>query len=104
MAEDEYRSVTRPILQILNKLPGCKAINIHGNVYTERGTPDIIGCYKGRMFLIETKNSEGRLRPDQEIRIQQWKDAGAVVRVMKSKQELDNMISTLMKNIELGRL
>ena len=87
MGEIEYRSVVQPVLKWLNSLPGCKAINIHGSVYMERGTPDIIGCYKGKMFLFECKTDIGKLRPDQVLRLQQWRKAGASAIEIRSLEQ-----------------
>lgn len=53
----EYDGVVQPILRYLNSLPNTKAINIHGSVFCERGTPDIIGCTDGRTILLECKRS-----------------------------------------------
>jgi len=92
MGENEYRSVVQPVLRWLNSLPDCKAINIHGSVYMERGTPDIIGCYKGRIFLFECKADKGSLRPDQVIRLKQWTNAGALALEIRSLDEAKNAL------------
>ncbi len=76
----EYTSVVAPILEYLNSLPGCKAINIHGSAYTERGTPDIIGCINGRLIAFECKRDETEEpTPIQYWRLGQWFAAGAIV-------------------------
>jgi Holliday junction resolvase len=95
MGEIEYRSVVQPVLRWLNSLPGCKAINIHGSVYMERGTPDIIGCYKGRMFLFECKTDIGQLRPDQIIRLQQWRRSGAAAVEIRSLDQAKEILRGL---------
>ena len=51
----EYDGVVRPALRYLNSLPKSKAINIHGSVFSERGTPDVIGCVNGRLVAFECK-------------------------------------------------
>ena len=76
----EYTSVVKPILKYLNSLPGGKAINIHGSVYTERGTPDIIGCIDGRAVAFECKRTDREdLEDIQKWRLSEWIAAGAVV-------------------------
>ena len=76
----EYSSVVVPILQYLNSLPNTKAINIHGSVYSERGTPDIIGCTKSRFFAFECKRDDKEdLEPIQYWRLGEWFSVGAVV-------------------------
>lgn len=85
----EYRGAVRPILLYLNSLPGCKAINIHGGIYTERGTPDIIGSCGGRMFCFEVKRpSGGRVSRIQEVRLRQWEATGAEALVVRSLEEV----------------
>lgn len=76
----EYSSVVTPILSYINSLPNSKAINIHGGVYTERGTPDVIGCIDGRMIVFECKRDE-QAAPEkiQSWRLNEWLAAGAVV-------------------------
>lgn len=76
----EYDGVTTPILNYLNSIPNSKAINIHGGIYTERGTPDIIGCINGKFVAFECKRSEEE-EPEkiQKWRLSEWIAAGAVV-------------------------
>lgn len=76
----EYDGVVVPILKYLNSLPRSKAINIHGSIFSERGTPDIIGCINGRMVAFECKRDATEdLRKIQKWRLRQWMEAGAVV-------------------------
>lgn len=76
----EYSGVVEPVLYYLNSLPNGKAINIHGGVYTERGTPDIIGCINGRMVAFECKRDESEdLEKIQKWRLSEWIASGAVV-------------------------
>ena len=76
----EYAPVVVPILKYINSLPGGKAINIHGGVYTERGTPDIIGCINGRLVAFECKRDEDEEpTPIQKWRLSEWIAAGAIV-------------------------
>lgn len=76
----EYSSVVEPILDYLNSLPNSKAINIHGSVFSERGTPDVIGCINGRLVAFECKRSEDEEpTPIQKWRLSEWIIAGAVV-------------------------
>lgn len=76
----EYASVVVPTLKYLNSLPNGKAINIHGSVFSERGTPDIIGCIGGRAIAFECKRdaTEG-LEDIQKWRLCEWIKSGAVV-------------------------
>ena len=76
----EYPGVVGPILKYINSLPNGKAINIHGSVFTERGTPDIIGCIGNRFVAFECKRDDKEdLEPIQKWRLSEWIIAGAVV-------------------------
>lgn len=76
----EYTGVVEPILHYLNSLPNSKAINIHGSIFSERGTPDVIGCINGRMVAFECKRtSDEEPTKIQLWRLCEWIKAGAVV-------------------------
>ena len=76
----EYDGVVRPVLRYLNSLPKSKAINIHGSVFSERGTPDIIGCVNGRLVAFECKRDTSEEPTKiQKWRLCEWITAGAVV-------------------------
>ena len=76
----EYPSVVAPILKYINSLPGGKAINIHGSVFSERGTPDVLGSIQGRTVAFECKRDATEdLEDIQKWRLCEWIRAGAVV-------------------------
>lgn len=76
----EYNGVVEPILSYLNSLPNTKAINIHGSVFSERGTPDIIGSTMGRTIAFECKRDATEKPTNiQSWRLAEWIVAGAVV-------------------------
>lgn len=76
----EYTGVVGPVLRYLNSLPRSKAINIHGSPFSERGTPDVIGCINGRLVAFECKRDDSEdLTKIQKWRLCEWIAAGAVV-------------------------
>ena len=76
----EYSGAVVPILHYLNSLPNSKAINIHGSVFSERGTPDVIGCINGQFVAFECKRTDREdLEKIQKWRLCEWIAAGAVV-------------------------
>lgn len=96
----EYTGVVAPILKYLNSLPHSKAINIHGSVFSERGSPDVIGCVNGRMVAFECKRDETEPLEDiQEWRLSEWIAAGAVVGGVSSVNDVD-LILRLMGLVE----
>ena len=92
MGQLENQSVTRPVLKFLNSLPHCKAVKVHGSVYSERGTPDIIGCWHGKALVLECKSDTGEPEPDQLVRIEEWRRAGAITGVVRSIQEVKDLL------------
>lgn len=76
----EYTGVVGPTLKFINSLPDGKAINIHGSPYSERGTPDVIGCINGRFVAFECKRDDTEdLSKIQKWRLSEWIAAGAIV-------------------------
>lgn len=76
----EYPSVVQPILKYINALPNGKAINIHGSVFSERGTPDVMGSIGGRAVFFECKRDATEdLEEIQKWRLCEWIRAGAIV-------------------------
>ena len=55
----------------------------------EVGTPDLIGCGRGQMFLIELKAGDDKLSPIQRQRLVEWASAGATTEVMDEHFGLD---------------
>lgn len=96
----EYDGVVRPVLRYLNSLPKSKAINIHGSVFSERGTPDVIGCVNGRLVAFECKRDATEdLEEIQKWRLCEWIAAGAVVGGVSDVWHVD-MILRLMGLVE----
>lgn len=89
----EYDGVVQPILRYLNSLPNTKAINIHGSVFCERGTPDIIGCTDGRTILLECKRSPTEAAEKiQEWRMAEWRSAGAIAARVDSVDQVKELL------------
>ena len=96
----EYQGVVAPVLKYLNGLPNSKAINVHGGIFTERGTPDVIGCVNGRMVAFECKRDPSEVPTKIQCwRLAQWLASGAVVGGVSSVQDVD-LILRLMGVVE----
>lgn len=96
----EYSGVVAPLLKYLNGLSNGKAINIHGSIFSERGTPDVIGSVGGRTVVFECKrDSSEDLEPIQKWRLSEWIAAGAVVGGVGSVRDAE-MILRLMGIVE----
>ena len=60
-------------------------IKIHGGPNMEAGTPDLIGCYKGRCFALEVKrDAKHKATVLQVRRLSEWSTAGALAGVVWS--------------------
>lgn len=81
--------IVKEMIKALRKLPKCEASKIHGDPYQERGIPDIMGCYRGRSFVIEAKRPDkrGNVSSYQKIKLNRYRRAGARVGVATSVDE-----------------
>lgn len=87
-------AVRRAIRQALQR-PGVKAVPYPGGYAGEAGTPDFLGCYRGRMFCIEAKAEGGKTSPIQDRRLAEWAEAGAVTLVARGAQEVRDMLDAM---------
>ena len=83
------------LIQEINKLPDCKAINIHGSEYMEVGTPDIICSLGGIFCLIEVKADGGVVSDIQNHRMFEWCAAGAVAVLCEGEMDARKLIGLL---------
>lgn len=58
------RTTTNAILNALRKR-GAFAEKLHGGGPQRRGLPDIIACYRGYFFAVETKREDNKPEPAQ---------------------------------------
>ena len=72
--------------------PLCKYVNITVGESEVTGTPDIIGSYRGRTFLIEAKTVTGQPSEKQKYEIMKWRQAGAIVIVARTWAEVKTAI------------
>ena len=56
-----------------------------GGLYTKRGVPDILVCYKGRFIAVETKADNGRPTELQLYHIKRIQEAGGIAMVLYPK-------------------
>ncbi len=90
MTEADYQ---RAVQAALEKV-GAKVIKTNGSPFMEKGTPDLIGCYNGRMFVIETKLSGNTTTVIQQRRLKEWENAGAIALVATYPQDTPHQIAT----------
>lgn len=61
----------------------------------KRGVPDRIVIGNGHTIFIELKSETGDLRKQQEFRIREMREHGADVRVLNTKQKIDQFFLEL---------
>lgn len=70
-----------------------KCLKIHGNQFTERGTPDLHITCRSRSFWVECKVPGEKPTAIQLQRIEEWRAAGATVAVVTSLEEFRRVIA-----------
>ena len=89
---NEYTSVVTKIMNWINSMECGKVINVQGSVYSEKGTPDVIGCVKGRFVAFECKKFDGKPSKIQEFRIKQWQKCGGIAGFAYSLDEAKDLL------------
>jgi hypothetical protein len=74
-------------MQALKSVPELVVRKRWGSEMAAAGDPDLTGCYCGRHFELEVKAPGGRLTRIQEVRLEEWREAGALVGVVHSTEE-----------------
>lgn len=82
-----------------NHLPGVYIANIHQSMYSHKGIPDLLLCYKGLFIGIEVKTEKGKTSKLQEIELKKIEDANGISMVIygKDKEKLFKLIEMLTK-------
>ena len=80
-------SIVAAIMHALKAVPDLVVRKRWGSQMAAAGDPDLTGCYLGRHFELEVKTHNGRLTRIQEVRLEEWRRAGAVVGVVHNPAE-----------------
>ena len=73
---------------------GGYAIKHHGSPYSHAGTPDVLGCLRGRMLAVEVKRPGGKPTALQEHELRLWAACGAIAGVVTSVDDLTALLDT----------
>lgn len=68
------------------------AIKTHGSAFGHAGTPDVLGCVRGRMIAVEVKRPGQAATPLQAAELRKWEAAGAVALVATSVQQVEDAL------------
>lgn len=82
--------IVKDTIKKLRKVPKCHAVKIHGDMYQERGVPDVMGCYKGKSFVVEMKRpgKEGNVSRYQQKHLDAFIKSGSIAIVATSAAEV----------------
>lgn len=94
------RAIVKAILAYLNGLPGCLARKRWGGGMGVAGDPDIDACIRGRSLQLEVKRPLEKPTPLQLKRLEEWRQAGALVGVVTSVAATRALLE---ENTVLGR-
>ena len=61
---------------------GGYVVNTSGGIHGTNGTPDLVGCYRGKPFAFELKAERRTPTPMQEYQLRLAESAGALVSVI----------------------
>ena len=94
MAQRESR-LSRDIMSQL-RLQGAFCFKVWGSEHMMAGLPDIIGCYRGRFFALETKLPEKRTNTSivQERIMEKIRRAGGLAQVVCTIPEAVEAVTT----------
>jgi CBS domain-containing protein len=82
------RAIVKAILAYLNGLPGCLARKRWGGGMGVAGDPDIDACVRGRSVQLEVKRPGEKPTALQVGRLEEWRQAGALVGVVTEVEEV----------------
>ena len=85
-------TIVKAILAHLNALPECLARKRWGGGMGVAGEPDIDACLRGRSVQLEVKRPGQKPTPLQLKRLEQWRQAGALVAVVSSVEEVKALL------------
>ncbi|MBO8158844.1 VRR-NUC domain-containing protein [Thermosyntropha sp.] len=90
-------TVVKNIIKYLNSLDNCRAIKTSGDA-KRAGEPDIDCVYCGQSIKLEVKRpGNNRVTKLQQAMLQKWADAGAVVGVVHSVDEVKELFQEKLK-------
>lgn len=85
--------IVRAIMKYLKTVPRCFAWKEHGGMYGTAGIPDIIACIDGVFYAFEVKTEVGKPTALQEATIRKILAAGGTAVVVRSVDEVRNIIN-----------
>ena len=91
--QPEYR-IAQKIKKLVRSRGGW-CVKIHGSPYQDKGTPDILACYKGRFISIEVKTPRGTPEPEQLAAQKQILEAGGKSLITHTVKEVKGVLDAI---------
>ena len=85
------------IKKYLKSVPELFFWKEHGGQYGTAGIPDLIVCYRGKFIAFEVKTPKGKPTLLQTVTIRQITRAGGYATIVRSVQEVKDIITALEK-------
>jgi penicillin-binding protein-related factor A (putative recombinase) len=94
MAQPEY-IISKNIIKYLTE-QGAWCFKVHGGPTQRAGIPDILGCYKGRLFGFEVKQpgKENTVSPRQSYEMTRIRESGGYARMVTSVVQVKEIFAT----------
>ena len=86
------KAIENKIKQYLKTVEDLYFFKEHGGLYGTAGVPDIICCYKGRFIDLEVKAPDGKATALQDATIRRIIGAGGIARIVRSLEEVKEII------------
>ena len=87
--------IVRAILKYLKTVPDCFCWKEHGGMYGTAGIPDIICCYRGKFVAFEVKKEKGKTTALQDSVINKIQKCGGKAAVVRSVNEVKDMLEEM---------
>lgn len=85
------KTIVKNALKILRACAGTRWEKTHGSA-VKRGEPDVKGCAYGITVMIEFKRPGEEPDPLQDLRLNQWRAAGAITAVAYGSDQIGDLV------------
>lgn len=92
-----HTALVSAVVRDLCAMPEVRAMKLHQGRYGIRGTPDLLVVARGRALLLEAKTGTADMTPSQRCQASLWKLAGAVVSVVRTREEAVSIVREVLE-------
>ena len=91
------KAIEKKIKEYLKTIDGLFYWKVFSGMYCTAGIPDIVICYKGKFVALEVKAPDGKPTALQMATIKKIREAGGVAEVVRSVEEVREIITKFTK-------